>query len=507
MNDLNLEFRNSLLYIWIEIKELVSNSSNYSDEKSLNDLHSAKMKKLALDFYKKFHNSTIPIKRIPRLFDYYSSVIILFKDGSGFLIPHFFYQQTKSNSKIDYTDIFQKEGDWVDLISNIFDFTNKITNKLSSADIKILKAITHYKKSGLFQKLDYANRNNILIHIKNLANITGLSEKWVADRFHFMLKNYILYPAYILNPFIFGLNTYFLIYDKIYDSECSFLDNLTLFNIKIDFDNILRIFQLPNIESTDDLSFSFPYESKKIEEMHLSSNLSGLSPRLSDNFKKIPNFESIKSPITKATIEFKQNSYQWIKTLEFDEEEGQKYPFLKKMTFTKRVSSTLRVLNYLARWGIIQGSFAKAAIELRISVVELMETCRFLLDNDMIAFFPRLGRIGAHNRYGLLIIDKDGFNNNAMQNLYNSLLELPLSVCFMGSGFIFAYINIPDTYITPFFRYVTQIQELIEVKYSMFISLKSWGRFSIPLPEGTTVDEFGVNFPSNIFEKLKTKSF
>jgi hypothetical protein len=40
----------------------------------------------------------------------------------------------------------------------------------------------------------------------------------------------------------------------------------------------------------------------------------------------------------------------------------------------------------------------------------------------------------------------------------------------------------------------------------MFIALKSWGRFSLPLPEGTTVDEFGVNFPLNVLENLKSQT-
>ena len=327
IEEIDLEFRDSLHFIWIEIKNLV-NSTNFDlDSNSLNELHTSKNKKIALDFYNKFKNTHIPIQKIPRWFDSFGTVVILFKDGSGFTIPYFFYQQVKTNSNLDFTDIFNKECSWTDLLSNIFDFTGKIDAKISFADVKILRAFTQYKRSGLFKKLEYSNRNNILIHMKNLSFITGLSEKWVAERFHYLLNNYILVPQYILNPFLFGLSTYLVIYEKSYDTKCLFLDPLTLFNLKIDFDNIVRIIQLPSIDSTEDLNFDFPIIVKKIDDMRIYMNLSGLSSKSNQNFNKLPNFVSINVPISKATINFKSESAQWIKTLEFDVVEKNKYPF------------------------------------------------------------------------------------------------------------------------------------------------------------------------------------
>ncbi len=64
----------------------------------------------------------------------------------------------------------------------------------------------------------------------------------------------------------------------------------------------------------------------------------------------------------------------------------------------------------------------------------------------------------------------------------------------------------PDNYISAFIKYLNSLHSKFEVKYNSFITLKSWGRFSIPLPDGTTIDEYGVNFPSEIYEKFKVKS-
>jgi len=37
--------------------------------------------------------------------------------------------------------------------------------------------------------------------------------------------------------------------------------------------------------------------------------------------------------------------------------------------------------------------------------------------------------------------------------------------------------------------------EEVFLEYGRFISLKSWGRFNIQIPKGTTIDEYGINFP------------
>jgi DNA-binding Lrp family transcriptional regulator len=465
-----------------------------------------KLRKIADGFYEKFKNTPIGVKKNPFVYEKFNSVVIFFKDGSGFLIPDFFYQQSIVDPTIDYSEILSKELSWIDIVSNIFDYTSRIKTSLQISDIKILRALTFYKRSGLFNNIDYSNRRNILIQIKTLARITNLSEKWASERINYLIKSYVLHFYFILNPFLFGLNTYLLLYERKYEHESSYLDQVTLFNLKLNYSEMIRIIQLPNIQASDDLEFNFPTKTKKISEMHLFNNLSGLTNDKSSSFKKIPNFEKVKSPIVKPTIDFKQNSTKWSNDLEFNDKEENFYPILKKLSYAKRISIILRILNYLAKWGMINGNLTKTAKELRMTPVELAETCRFIFDNDMLAFFPRISRIGTSNRYGIYIEDVEGRNGALLTNAYYNLLELPQSCVFLGNNFIFAYITMPDNFITPFFRYITSLQEKLIVKYGMFIALKSWGRFSLPLPEGTTVDEFGVNFPLNVLENLKSQT-
>ena len=506
IDEYEIDFRNSLLYIWIEVKNLVKSLKDSNFDEVQSGFISLKLKRLADTFYNKFKNTPIEVKKIPNIYNSLNSVIIPFKDNTGFTVPDYFYRQALVADTLDYSDILSKDLPWLDILSNIFDYTYRFKSQLNSSDIKILRALAFYKRSGLFNSIDFANRRNILIQIKTLAKITNLSEKWTSERINYMMKSYVLYIQFILNPFLFGLNTYFLLYDRKFENDSSYLDEITLFNLKLSYSEMIRVIQLPNVEASDDLEFSFPVKIKKISEMHLFTNLSSLSDDNSKSFEKIPNFDKIKTPIVKPAIEFKESSSKWKSNLEFDEEEDDFYPILKKLGYTKRVSIMLRILNHLAKWGMISGNLTKTAKILRISPVELAETCRFLFNNDIIAFYPRINRIGSSNRYGIYIVDEDETNSEILTNAYYNLLELPQSCIFLGNNFIFAYITMPDNYITPFFRYITSLEERLKVKYGMFISLKSWGRFSIPLPEGTTVDEFGVNFPVNMANKLKMNS-
>ena len=493
------------MYIWIEVRELVKTQKLSNSVGIQDDFLSLKLKKLADSFYDKFKNSNIGVSKVPYIYDKFNSVIILFKDGSGFTIPDFFFQQALADDELDYTDILMKELPWIDILSNIFDHTLRLKSQLSSADIKILASLASYKRSGLFDTLDFANRRNILIQIKSLAKSTNLSEKWVSERINYMMKSFILYFHFILNPFLFGLNSYLLIYDRKFEEESSYLDSISLFNLKLNYSEKIRVIQLPGIEASDDLEFRFPTKVKKIDEMHLFNNLSGLSDSDSKSFSEIPNFDKIKSPHTKPTVMFKKSSSNWKKNLEFGSDDKTFYPILNKLSYTKRLSIMLRILNHLAKWGMISGNLTKTAKQLRISTVELAETTRFLFNNDMIAFYPRINRIGCGNRYGIFIFDETESNEELLENTYYNLLELPQSCIFLGNNFIFAYITMPDNYITPFFRYITSLQDKLQIKYNMLIALKSWGRFSLPLPEGTTVDEFGVNFPHSVLDKLKAQ--
>ena len=50
------------------------------------------------------------------------------------------------------------------------------------------------------------------------------------------------------------------------------------------------------------------------------------------------------------------------------------------------------------------------------------------------------------------------------------------------------------------------MKDIFEIKFSSFNFLSNWLKYSIQLPERTTIDEFGIYFPFNVSDSIK-KSF
>ena len=120
LDEVDIDFNNSLLYIYIEIREMVSRNGN----KDLNtSIESSKliMRKMADSFYEKFRNTKIPVIKPQAIYEKFNSVGIVFEDGSGFAVPYFFYQQMSTNLSLDFSDIFAKNLPWLDLLSEIFE--------------------------------------------------------------------------------------------------------------------------------------------------------------------------------------------------------------------------------------------------------------------------------------------------------------------------------------------------------------------------------------------------
>ena len=81
--NLDKEFKDSLLTIWNEMKKVVTNDS--SDE-----FKNIKMEKIALNIYKNLKDN-IPMENNLHCLETIHSVAIIFKDGSGFMVPHYFF--------------------------------------------------------------------------------------------------------------------------------------------------------------------------------------------------------------------------------------------------------------------------------------------------------------------------------------------------------------------------------------------------------------------------------
>ena len=484
-------FQDSLQFIWNEISKLVKLGS-FSGNKANSELHSNKMRKLALDFYNKFKDTPIPIEKNNWIFNNFDSVSISLKDGTKFLIPFFFYQHASLEMEDNFTTVFAKHVGWSILIINFMEISSKFIFQLKQADGKILSAIVHNKTNGLFNIPDSSNKA-IFIHFNNLASITGLSVKWASSRLNFLIDNLILQPLYIINPFLFGLHVYLLKYENEFDigSQISELDKFTLSKFQIDFNHLIRIIQIP-YKSKEDIIFSFPVDIKTIDEMQLSINLADVSSKTIDNFKKFPNLDSNESHNIDDIIVFKRKSMNWSKVLTFSDQS--KYSFLKSLNFIDRVSIILKVLEYLSNHNAIQQKlFISMSNDIGISVTELMETIRFLIDYNMVAFFPKIERIGCNNKYSILITDH-GTNQDLMQKIHQNLLKLPLCISFFSKNSIFAYINIPDKFVTPFLKYIATLQDSIDISCSLLIPLKNWIRLSIPLPGIRVEEKGGVSF-------------
>lgn len=504
IDDVDIEFNRSLLYIWIELRELVKSTTNSGLDPSLNRLN-FKMKKMANEFYKKFYNTKIPVTKNQSVYDRFNSVIIMFQDASAFAVPYFFYQQLQTKTIPDYTDTFNKNLSWLDLLSEIYEITYSIRSNITKADIKILRALCYYKRNSLFSNLDFTDQKNFLFNNNTLSDIVKLSYRWTITRINYLIANYILNVRFILNPFVFGLKTYLIEYDSQYDEKITFINPITLFKLQMTHSETLRIIQLPNIHSSTDLDLGIPYTIKNLSEMHIFNNLSGLKENSKDSFSQIPDFNSTKEFISKSIINFKETSTK-VHSFDQNELDESTYPLMKKMTQERKISIIVRILDYLAKWGSVQGNLSKASKELRVNPLEFVETCKYLFNNDIIGFYPRISRIGCNNRYGLVLTDKTGEKGADLLKAYSNLLELPNSVIFIGENVLFAYVSMPDNYMPAFVKYMGILNDKFDVKYNSFITLKSWGRFSIPLPDGTTVDEYGVNFPYNVMESLKADS-
>ena len=331
--------------------------------------------------------------------------------------------------------------------------------------------------------------------------------RWTIERINYLNQNYILHPFFILNPYLFGLITYLITYDRKFEENCSFLDQITLFKLNLNYNENLRIIQLPNTQTFYELNLDFPVFMTIMNEMHMFNNLSSISEDHLKLFKEIPDFEAQKADVIKPIIDFREYKYKDFNFLNFIEKDNFEkfYQLLASMSELRINSVLVRVLNYLAQNGAVQGNLKKASKEIRDSSLEFLETCKFLINNDIIGFFPRISRIGCNNRFGILLNDHEGTNNNILEQIYLNFLELPVSVIFKGENVIFAYVAMPDEF-TSFIKYLNGFHDKIEIKYNNFITLKSWGRYSLPLPEGTTVDEFGVNFPGTIIKKNKSET-
>ena len=435
------------------------------------DLIKIKMRKMADEFYNSFKDTEIPVQKIPTLYHEYNSVGIIFQDGSGFAVPYYFYQQLEFDNSIDFLDIFNKNLPWLDLVSEIFERGFSVKTEINLTDVKILRALCYYKRNALFNDFDLEDQRVFTYHVKTLSSIIDMSYRWTVERINFLYNNYILVENYILNPFLFGLKTILIQYDSQHEEEMAYINPITLIKLNLSLDEVIRIIQLPNIQSTTDLSFPFPTKMYTFSEMHIFNNLSGLSEDKTKSFQKIPDFSTDKVSVTHPIIEFKdtmtvKNSYQ------LSDDDKEYYSLLAKMTIERRTSVIVRILGYLAKWGSVQGNLKMASKQLRVNSNEFLETCKYLFNKDIIGYFPRITRIGCNNRYGILIKDKIGQGEKELLKIYYNLLELPHSVIYLAENILFGYVTLPDTYLTSFTKYLMSLHTKFEVKYNAFVAFR-----------------------------------
>lgn len=451
---------------------------------------------MALNFYNSFENTPITVKYEKARFDATHSVLILVNDNPRMAIPNWFYKQASLPDPPNYDRVFEKNLNWIDILSYLYEESFTRRYKLVPIDIKILKALTYYKRTPLFKDLTDKGFRNFLFKNSTLAHIVRTSEKWVQTRLEYLRKFQVIQSNFIINPFVFGLNTFVLKYSQEFDHLVKHLEQYTLLKLILsNQQDIVRVFQLPNVLAEDDLVKINPFPEYPIEisEINFFNNLSGLTHETETSFTKIPNFDSIKAPLKRPTIEFKKENHRdWydnVKSLN-----DSQYISLSRLKTESRLDSVVKVLRYLAKEGIPHVNFKTSAEIAKIHANHFREAFRFLINHDIIGFFPRLLYIGCPIRYGMYVRCKQ---KELLNSIYLNILELPHSMLYRGENLLVAYVALPENWVSRFMRYITNLQmdPEVELVYGIIVAFKSWGRYSIPIPKGIEIDEFGVRYP------------
>ena len=386
------------------------------------------------------------------------------------------------------------------MLYELFDLLQNSRSNLNYIDIKILKVLSNHKTNELFSSSKFNNQKSFFLRPRSIANIIKFSYKWTSERIAFLQNNYILKQFYIPNPYSMHLKTLLLIYKHKFDVVFNELNEITLIKLRLDFHKSMRIIQIPKNQILNRKLIPFPIEILPVNEIHIFNNLSDLHADERYSFQNIPSFNYENISINNPSIIFKDNYLNM-----FGEQISifNDYPSLNKMNFVKRNSTILKVLNYFSKWGAPLTSLREISRELQIHQKELVDICNFLFNNEILSFFPKFTRIGCVNRFAFLVFNKIKNQSDKMKLLYYNLLLIPHSYIFQGKNLLFAYLMLPDTYVPRFLSYISLMKDIFEIKFSSFNFLSNWLKYSIQLPERTTIDEFGIYFPFNVSDSIK----
>ena len=178
-------FRRKLLEIWNQCIELVNTDID-------TDLLEKVQKDIALKFYEEFKDTPIVVEFIQDNFDEYHSVWVhpLNRGAGGIDVPLFFIERAKRKERPDFHDVFEKEINWIDTLSYLYEKDYKYRVILRDADVKIIQALTSYQNNLLtINHFDNIKKHKIPFQTKSLANATRLSYSYLAKRLKFLEKN------------------------------------------------------------------------------------------------------------------------------------------------------------------------------------------------------------------------------------------------------------------------------------------------------------------------------
>lgn len=503
----NLLFRQSLSKIWKEVLLFAKQDYNNINIRK-------RLKLIANDFYSTFKDTPIPVEFVKDEYEQYDSIIIRLKLAI-LSVPLDLFENAKLDPQPDFSSIFELDITWLELLSMLFEEMIAFRFELREADIKILKTLTNYKNNLLSvsfynpktKKGTSIEKKIFPFQISSIARKTRLSSDYVAQRLNILHNNLIIRQYFFLNPFVFGVKIILIRYETTFDEKMEQYDFLTLVKQKFST-SIVRILQLPSVQATDDLEFTFPVEKHEIQEIRYSNNLSELQSKQSNSFRKINlrylNFTSVPQlQLPQSSIRFQDNvTGNWFKILLQLERTSQprssvKYHSLRHLTQRKRLKLALKVLNYLARYGVPITNINNAAHEAGTSEPQFLDLMNYFADHNLLSIFTRVSKIGCPVRFGVLIHNVSNESEHNLDTITNKLSILPETRNYRGKNFVFVYAAVPEAWYIDLQKFFVRLRSRTEIvlDYDLIIALDSWGRFSVPLPKDLIIDDFGVDFP------------
>ena len=487
-------FREKLKYIWKEINSLVESDLD-------KDLVQKRFKSIGDDFGTIFQKegSPVPIETNDYYYTKFHSVGIPLGSFT-FLIPHSFITLAQLKQKINLDQLFDMSVSWRMLISYFYETIYNIRKPLKENDIKIMSIITRYQPKSTDKVIPFS-----LADIGKLAGTIGkrqkiINENTVGKRTTYLYQQNILIDRFLINPWAVGYSLRTLIYEKKFDIKMNEWDKYTKYKQFFMSNKILRIIRLPQ-HAEDEFIFPDFTKSNEVIQYWYSTNISQLSSKETESFTTPPNFEVLKASDYTYTKFHRDDDSKWINklldlTYSTKTRKEELFASLNKINKNKRLEKAFKFLSFISKEGRIRYPINQTAKRADLEEILFLDLMRFFIDQKIINFATRPNYISCNYRIGVAItsLEKPITQYPRLQLFLQNLLELPLSVAFIGEFIICAYINLPLKWVGVFTTYLNMLMTFsdLQIEFGTHMSLQSYLHWNTPFSEDTILTSYGV---------------